>query len=154
MPLTRLPPADTLRTHFGTRRVGLWLTPQGGILALGDNVHVLEIIRTPERFGTSSDYIEACYRDAEEPVGCEGLARERLILECLERGWVRVRNYDNYWAVTLDSRHAGAIARTTRFVRAFHRAGIMTDACELRINDVSRDSQDVSEVDDWLARRS
>ena len=154
LPLTRLPSAETLRTQFGARRTGLWVTPQGGIRALAQNVHILEVIRAPEEFGTTSEHIVACYRDTGEPVGFEGVARERIILECLQRGWVRGRNYDNYWEITLDGTHTGSVARTARFVRAFLRAGIMTKASELRISDMSRSRQDVCEVDDWLALKA
>ncbi len=154
LPLARLPSPEKLRTQFGARRTGLWVTPQGGVRALAQNVHILEVIRAPEEFGTTSDHIHACYRDTGEPVGFEGVARERIILECLQRGWVRGRNYDNYWEITLDGTQKGSVVRTARFVRAFLRAGIMTKASELRISDVSRSREDVCEVDDWLARQA
>lgn len=112
MPLARLPSAETLLTQFGARRTGLWVTPQGGNRALAQNVHVRDVILAPEEFGLTCEHIQACYRDAGEPVGFEGVARERIILACLQRGWVRGLNYDDYWEITLDDTHTGSVART------------------------------------------
>ena len=80
----------------------------------------------------------------------EGEAREELILRVIAQGWIRVRNYRNYWSVTLGSL-TNKIKTTLRdWVSTFVKAKIMGPFEELRILQTSNDNLKVLDADDIM----
>lgn len=83
---------------------GYWIHRQGMVITLcGYLKHVDIVIGFPSLFGYSMDEIIKAYRETGEPIGHEGRARERIIKDCIMRGWIRVRRYPKAgsWTVNL-----------------------------------------------------
>lgn len=78
-----------------------WLSPKGEIVGTSET-HIKTVVNSPEKFGFTRDRIEAFYKNSGERVGQEGEAREKIIGLILKQGWVRVREYLNRWAFTVD----------------------------------------------------
>lgn len=86
-----------------TKAEAYWISPKGRILPVTDR-HIAEIIKNPIAFGFDSDYIEALYAEHDEKIGTEGKAREKLIVDLVNQGWIRVRNYirQNKWSINMN----------------------------------------------------
>jgi hypothetical protein len=69
-----------------------WLSPKGEILNVKGESHVDEILREPEKFETTREHVLETYQKYGERVGLEGQAREELMKEAMEKGWIRVRD--------------------------------------------------------------
>ena len=70
-----------------------------------DRVHIRDMIDNPERFGLTRGDIEAIYEKHGERLGLEGQAREELILDAVNNGWIRARHYtkNDMWSFTVAS---------------------------------------------------
>lgn len=79
-----------------------WLNPEGVPKVVTHN-HISAIIKYPEEYGFELDYIKSVYKKHNEKLYTEGSARVELILEALERGFIRIRFYKNYWAVSVNN---------------------------------------------------
>jgi hypothetical protein len=60
----------------------------GKIIKVDQN-HISAIIANPESFGMIRDDIEETYKQFNEPIGCEGKAREQIMIEAMKNGWIR-----------------------------------------------------------------
>lgn len=79
-----------------------WINPYGKILSNGSDTHIQIIINNPEKFGLTKDKIQQIYNKYNEPMGKEGFAREEIIKNVAQKGFIRIRLYkNNYWSVTL-----------------------------------------------------
>jgi hypothetical protein len=70
-----------------------WISPAGEVLPV-QRKHINEVITNPSRFGMSREQIEEVYARHHEPLGLEGKAREEIIVTLVDRGWIRVRHYE------------------------------------------------------------
>jgi hypothetical protein len=71
-----------------------WISPSGKLLPL-DDLHIDEIIKSPETFGLTQQKIEETYEKYHETLGKEGEAREELMRDIIKDGWIRIRYYKN-----------------------------------------------------------
>ncbi len=78
-----------------------WILPTGKIYDVNTN-HIGAIIKNPKMFKTNKKHIEDTYAKYGERMGQEADARVDLILETLKLGFVRIRLYKTYWAITID----------------------------------------------------
>jgi len=81
--------------------MGYWYK-QKKLFEIPNLKHINYIITYPEKFGFTEEYITAMYAKHGEKMNMEGKAREELIIESLEHGWVRVRHYEkprDYWSI-------------------------------------------------------
>jgi hypothetical protein len=70
-----------------------WISPQGKILSLKNNeTHISKVIENPKAFGYTLNEIETIYHLFGEQVGIEKKAREQIIKDILNKGWIRIRN--------------------------------------------------------------
>lgn len=77
-----------------------WINPYGEILDIGGAKHINSIIQSPEKFGFSKEEIQQMHQTHNEPVGIEGKAREEMIKDAMQRGFIHIRLYPNkFWAV-------------------------------------------------------
>ena len=77
-----------------------WIFPDGEIRKLGTDSHISMVIKKPQEFGLKRKQIEACYQKHNERLYSEKKAREEIILQLLDKGFIRVRLYpDKYWSV-------------------------------------------------------
>lgn len=68
-----------------------WVSGETWVDAQGD--HLKPILNEPEKFGLSQKRLTEVYEQHGESLGAEGRARDQLIREAAEKGWVRVRRY-------------------------------------------------------------
>lgn len=129
--------------------LGIWITPEGQIVPVNVS-HVTDIINNPTKFGLTDQFIQAIYNKHHEPLHMEGEAREELIGIVLNKGWIRVRNYRNYWSVTLHSL-TKKIKKTLRdWVSTFVKAKVMGQYEELKILQTGSNNVKVLDADDVL----
>jgi len=118
--------------------LGLWLAPDGNYIEVKVN-HIADIIDNPEKFGVTYEFIKEIYDKHGESMGQEGTAREEIIKLVMQRGWIRVRNYRNYWSVTVDKLNTKTIDNIRNWVDTFIKRDIMGKYADLKIYEVSRD---------------
>jgi len=74
-----------------------FINPKGQVLYVGRS-HISAIIKNPKKFGFPKEWIEAQYKRFGERMGQEGKAREFIIRNLIEDGWIHIRRYgDNHW---------------------------------------------------------
>lgn len=78
-----------------------WIDDKGKIFDVGTN-HVTSIIKNPSHFKTTTKHVTDTYAKYGERIGQEAEARKDLIFEALKLGFVRIRAYRGYWAITVD----------------------------------------------------
>jgi hypothetical protein len=81
-----------------------WISPSGEILDV-PITHIRLVIDIPARFGMTSEEIENAYTDENEELGTEGIAREKIIINLIGKGWIRIRYYPRRtgWTVNVHS---------------------------------------------------
>ena len=97
------PVYDTCTYHIPMAG-GYWLGSSGQCIPLhGDRKHIDEIISNPPLFGLTMESLSGIYEEEDEPLGIEGRARKRIILDCVKRGWIRIRRYprEGRWTVNV-----------------------------------------------------
>lgn len=83
---------------------GYWFSNRGSFIPLpGDRKHIDEVISDPPLFGLTMESLSGLYEEEDEPMGIEGRARKRIILDCVKRGWIRIRRYprEGRWTVNV-----------------------------------------------------
>jgi hypothetical protein len=80
---------------------GFFLSPSG-VLVPVKGTHIATVIFRPEVFDLSRKEIEAAYKAHGETVYREGKAREEILRNVLQRGWIRLRRHRKYWSVQSD----------------------------------------------------
>lgn len=79
-----------------------FISPDGKLIPVKDT-HISNIVKYPDKFGLSKEYVEKIYKKHKEPVGSELNAREEILLELVQNGWVRIREYPNkFWSVQIN----------------------------------------------------
>ncbi len=71
-----------------------WISNLGEVVEVGTN-HINMVIKNPKKFGYTTDQIKDVYDKYDERMGQEGKAREEIILNLVNHGWIRVRRYNN-----------------------------------------------------------
>ena len=120
--------------------LGLWLAPTGEYIKVDTN-HIADVIANPEKFGVTFEFIKQLYDKHDERMGVEGNAREELIRLVLQRGWVRIRNYRNYWSVTVDRLTPKVVDNIRNWVDSFIQRDIMGKFADIKVYETSRDKQ-------------
>ena len=69
-----------------------WISKEGEVLDAGQD-HLGPIIDRPDSFGLSHDRIQELYASHGGSVGAEGTARDLIIREAAQHGWIRARRY-------------------------------------------------------------
>ena len=82
-----------------------WISPTGKIFDV-EYLHIVEILNSPEKFGLTRNEVEAVHKKHNEPYGSEGKARDEIMIDLIEDGWMRVRYIpkQDSWTVQLDAR--------------------------------------------------
>jgi len=97
---------------------GYWVTPAGkGISAI---THITAIINDPKIFGETKESIQATYEKYGEKMGTEGAAREAIMIRAIGKGFIRVREYKNWWSIDvnrLNKRIANTLYNWAKTVR-------------------------------------
>jgi len=77
-----------------TTSVAFFLSPGGRLIHVPLNL-ISTVIADPEKFGLTTEEIQAVYDIHEEKVGVEGEARKELLLKVITQGWIRIRRCPN-----------------------------------------------------------
>jgi hypothetical protein len=71
-----------------------WISPNGEIIPV-TTTHIDEVIKNPTIFGYTDEEIKDIFSKFDEPVGLESKAREKIVVDLVKKGWVRIRSYGN-----------------------------------------------------------
>jgi hypothetical protein len=85
---------------MGTFKAAFFISPEGEIIEV-DQSHIQKVIENPMKFGIDPETIQSKYREFGEPLGLEGNARETILLDLIDRGWIRLRRYPGYWVINV-----------------------------------------------------
>jgi len=93
-----------------------WIKPSGKMLPTR-MTHIDMILRDPELFGFTFEYIKKIHDDFGERLGQEGKARAQLIRELISKGWMRIRHYPRQgrWTINLNK----LTRKTKDFIQGF-----------------------------------
>lgn len=142
---------EDLKNKFGPGfQAGAWIAPSGELLKV-DTVHIHDIIQNPSKFGTTREHIDALHAEYNEQVGQEGRVREALIIEALQKGWVRVRAYRNHWSFTVWDLNNKTKQNIENGVRTLVKGGVMDKYAGIKLNVVRTDDLKEFEADDIIA---
>ncbi len=75
----------------------VWVSPKKELVVEHYETHIGYILKNPEKFGLTRDYLEKVYKEHGEPIGMEGNARIKIMLDLMGKGWIRIREYRNHW---------------------------------------------------------
>lgn len=80
-----------------------FISPDGKIIPITFGTHIDMVIRYPKKFKLSKEEIEKIHKKYHEPIGSEGKARDQILLNLLNQGWIRIRHYSDqgYWSVQI-----------------------------------------------------
>src|ERR671937_716846 len=86
--------------------IGGWITPDGRVHAIGTRLHIKDVCLDPGFYGLTLEGLLAVYDrhgEAYRPlpgvvfIGGEGRARNQIMIELIEKGWVRYRRRNSRW---------------------------------------------------------
>jgi hypothetical protein len=83
-----------------------WINPEGKAHGVTSS-HIKNIIKNPSYFSLTKEKIDQTYSKYNEPMGLEGKARNEIMTDLLQNGWIRIRkNRNSYTAqlLTLDDK--------------------------------------------------
>lgn len=80
-----------------------FISPRGELIDCGSRTHIDMIIKYPDKFGLTPQYIEDKYEEFGEKLGVEGTARSQIIIQLIKEGWVRRIRYSNkFWTIDVN----------------------------------------------------
>ena len=79
-----------------------FISPVGNLIYVSAS-HVDAVIKDPEAFGFTGEEINSIYERFGEPIGLEGKARRFILKRLIQKGWIRIRKYNNHWVVSLNN---------------------------------------------------
>lgn len=80
-------------------RASFFISPKGELVDTKGS-HIETIIKFPEKFTLTKGYITSVHDKFNEKLTVEGKAREEIIKNLIEKGWIRIRRYPNkFWSI-------------------------------------------------------
>ena len=83
-----------------------WITPEGKTIELTGQKHIESIRNNAATFGLTEVDIQEAFDQFNDCIGQEGMARELIIKRLIYSGYVRIREYRQFWSV-----NTGALTR-------------------------------------------
>lgn len=83
---------------------GYWMKGSN-VFDVSTSTHIRFMIEHPEDFNLTLEDIRRTYKEFGEKIGKEGKAREKLIRDVSNDGWIRIRHYfspKDYWSIQCD----------------------------------------------------
>jgi len=77
-----------------------FISPRGEIIPTTIK-HIDTVLRNPEKFGFNREILEFIYRRFGEKIGQEGKARQEILIALINMGWIRIREYRQFWTVNV-----------------------------------------------------
>lgn len=119
-----------------------WIDPYGKTINVGTNDHIDFIVKHPDRFRLRSGDVDAIYKKHGEIKGRDGKAREELIKLVSVKGYIRIRDYGNFWSATVGTLGTKEKRRLADWAdKEQKRNSRVTDFTDLKILDVKKDRQ-------------
>ncbi|AEF86586.1 hypothetical protein TREPR_1898 [Treponema primitia ZAS-2] len=88
--------------EFDHQAVAYWISPKGKILGLSEwETHIKKVIENPAAFGYTKENIQAIYDSYHELLGTENAAREEIMKDLLNSGWIRIRNNGSFYTIQI-----------------------------------------------------
>jgi len=114
-----------------------WISPEGEVMSIDGN-HIESIHKDPEKFGFNKEEIEDIYaKHGENPKysGMEGKAREELMVDAMNRGWIRIRRYNrpDFYSIQTGRHDKSFQRRLTDWVMGMIQSGNAHKHSELRV---------------------
>jgi len=80
-----------------------WISPQSELIPV-EITHIQKVLLFPEVFNLSKEYLEQQYKKFSEKVGLEGKAREEIMTNLINEGWIRIRlkSRPDYWIIQVN----------------------------------------------------
>jgi len=80
-----------------------WISPSGIVINV-PMFHIDLIVKHPEKFGLTHQTIKSTYEKYNETIGIEGKARQELMFDLIQKGWIRVRHTPkrSLWTIELN----------------------------------------------------
>lgn len=80
-----------------------WISPNNNVINV-EISHIKSVIDNPEKYGIDKQIILKTYKKYGEKIGWEGKAREKIMVDLINKGWVRCRyfNRDGEWHVQVN----------------------------------------------------
>lgn len=95
---------NELNITEGSIIAAYFISPEGQAISTKGGSHIATIINDPETFGVTKEYIKGQYAKYNEKLGVEDNAREAVIKNLIDRGWIRLRRYPNkFWSVQVST---------------------------------------------------
>ena len=79
-----------------------FVCPDGNLINVSSS-HIDTVIKEPEAFGCTGEEINSIYERFGEPIGLEGKAREVILKHLIQKGWTRIRKYNNHWIINVNN---------------------------------------------------
>jgi len=130
---------------------GLWISPTGQYNIVKQS-HIDDIMNNPSTFGVTAKWVHDLFAKYNEPLGLEGKAREEIILHVLKSGWIRLRNYRNYWSITvhrLDLKQTRSVIKS--WLEEFSKVYTVGPYEEFRIVEIDRNKMKAMSKTDILS---
>lgn len=91
----------TLEESFDSE--AYWISNSGVIIPIS-TFHINDIISNPSKYGYTDNIIDNIYKKYDEKKGFEGKAREEIMKNLIDKGWIRLRlNKKQYsWTIQLN----------------------------------------------------
>ena len=77
-----------LENYYGNK--ASWISPFGKIVEVPRR-HITNILDNPEQYGYTKNELTDTYKKFNEPIGHEGKAREEIMTNLINKGWIRIR---------------------------------------------------------------
>jgi hypothetical protein len=100
-----------------------WITPSGKYISAGIS-HIDTVVKQPDIFGLTKTDIDTVYDKYSEKRYVEGKAREEIIKEIINKGFIRIRQYGDEWSITVNKRNNRTADLITDWAQAITTTGI------------------------------
>ena len=110
-----------------TASLGYWISPMGEATPVR-TTHIGVIFDNPEAFGLTEEELKAVFLSFEEPFGSEGKAREKIMIDLMKEGWIRLRHRDkpDGWTAELGKANHHTMINLVDWAHAMQAAGRST----------------------------
>lgn len=81
-----------------------WISPDSEIIPV-EISHIQKVLQIPAVFNLTRKFLEKRYKVHSEKVGLEGKAREEIMTDLINEGWIRIRlkSRPDYWIIQVKS---------------------------------------------------
>ena len=111
-----------------------WISPDSEIIPV-EISHIQKVLQMPEVFGFTREYLEQKYKEHNEKMALEGKAREEIMTNLIDKGWVRIRlkSHPDFWIIQVKLYSQQEIKSIKKWVRLMLKNKYVGPQSEIRI---------------------